>query len=274
MKKAHVVGAGLLVLLALTSAVQAAKITFVGDLDGDGIGDGAVPTNAAADASMINRLANVLGHIVTSIDDSAVTAATVANANFIVLSSTAASNTFAIDNSGDGNSGAVNSLATSATIVLMEGGNSVLSAFSVNGGGGGLGAKTGTNINILADDGYVTAGLPLGSVSIYNVASNIGTWGAVAPQGAGLGAPQFDYLGTALASVSDGAFPINDVVIGAHAVGDNTIVLLPFHNGAFTNVNANGLRLFDNVFGFVPEPASALLMMLGLLLAGMCRLRR
>jgi hypothetical protein len=191
-----------------------------------------------------------------------VTAVAVSGADFIVVSATAASGAYATNDAGDGASGAVNSLGTSATIVLMEGGNAVLSRFQVN-TLGGLGNKVGTSINILADDGYVTAGLPLGSLSIYNVASNIGTWGSVAPQGAGLGFPGFDYLGTALAGVPDGTFPISDVATGVHAIFDNTIVLLPFHNGSFTNLNANGIKLFNNVF--VPEPSSALLTLLGAL---------
>jgi hypothetical protein len=273
MRKTKFVAAGLLISFAVTSAVNAAKITFVGDVDGDGIGDGAVAANAAADASMINHLSSVLGHNVTSVDDSVVTAASVANSDFIVLSATAASGAFASNDSGDGNSGAANSLATSATIVLMEGGNAILTAFGVN-TGGALGTKVGTSINILADDGYVTAGLPLGSLSIYNVASNIGTWGAVPPQATNIGFPAFDYLGTPLASVPDGVFPINDVTTGIHTVGDNTIVLLPFHNGSFTNVNANGIQLFNNVFGFVPEPNGMLLMLLGAMSLVVRRQRR
>ena len=111
---------------------NAANIVFVGDVDGDALGDGAVPANAAADASMVNHLSNVLGHAVTSVDDSVVTAAAVTNADFIVVSATAASGAYATNNAGDGNSGAVNSLGTSATIVLMEGGNAVLNRFQVN----------------------------------------------------------------------------------------------------------------------------------------------
>ena len=62
----------------------------------------------------------------------------------------------------------------------------------------------------------------------------------------------------------DGTFGfagVNDVVTGTHGVGDNAIVLLPFHNAAFTQANANGLQLWDNVF--VPEPTTGLLLALG-----------
>lgn len=270
MRKTHFVVAALLVSFVVASSGHAANILFVHDMNLSG--DGATPANAAADTAMINHLAS-LGHSVSLVDDSFVTAATVAglgSSDFIVLSSTASSNAFATNDSGDGSSGAANSLATAATIVLMEGGNSVLSKFNVN-TGGGLGTKLGTNINILADDGYVTAGLPLGSLSIYSVASNIGTWGAVAPQAANIGFPAFDYLGTALASVPDGGFPLNDVTTGVHMVGDNKIVLLPFHNGSFTNVNANGLKLFDNVFGAVPEPNSFMILLMG---CGLWNVRR
>jgi PEP-CTERM motif len=262
MRKTHSVVAALLVSLVGASVGGAANILFVHDMDLSG--DGATPAYAAADTAMVNELTS-LGHSVTLIDDAVVTAAAVSglgSSDFVVLSSTAASGLFATNDSGDGNSGATNSLATAATIVLMEGGNAVLTAFNIN-TGGGLGTKLGTNINILADDGYVTAGLPLGSLSIYNVASNIGTWGAVAPQAAGLGFPQFDYLGTALASVPDGVFLISDVTTGVHSVGDNKIVLLPFQNGSFSNVNANGLKLFDNVFGAVPEPNSLAILLIG-----------
>lgn len=86
---------GIFAIFLLNSQVsfqlEAANVVFVGDVDGDELGDGANALYAAADASMINHMTNVLGHTVTSVDDTMATAAAVAGADFIVVSATSAS---------------------------------------------------------------------------------------------------------------------------------------------------------------------------------------
>jgi hypothetical protein len=231
--------------------IEAGNIVFVGDFDNDGGGDGSVLENAIADATMLDRMLNVLGHSVTPVDDSLVTSAIVADADFIVVSSTSSSNTFVEIDSGDGRSGATNSLGTDATIVLMEGGNVVSQAFGL--AGQVVGTVTGTSINIQTLDGYVTETFGVGASIIFDDPATITTFGVTPPNGANLGVPQFDYTGELLlASTSDNFEP---VVMGINEVGDNIIVALPFGNASFDVANANGLQLFDNVFAILTLPA-------------------
>jgi hypothetical protein len=261
-----------LVLLAVALPAGASNVVFVGDFDQDGGGDGEVPENAAADDMMFLRMSNVLGHNVTKVDDALVTATAVAGADFIVVSATASSGTFADNDSGDGNSGATNALATDATIVLMEGGNAILSAFDLN-GGMAIGPLDGTSIDILSDDGYVTQGFAPGPLTIFSSTSTIATWGTVPPQAANLGFPQIDFQRTILATVPDDLYPVTDVAIGTHTIGDNEIVCLPFHNASFTQANANGLQLFDNAL--IPEPSTwTLLIVVGAAAALLCLRRK
>ena len=266
--------ASLVVAMLMPTNVLALDVLFIGDLDEDGGGDGNVPAYTAADAIMINHLGYF--HTVDTHDDAGVTFAVTSakDYDFIVVSSTCSSGTYASDNSGDGRHGAQNSLLTDATIVLMEGGNAVMSAFAINPAANAtLGTQTGTAITIMADDGYVTAGLPLGSLTIYNSASAIGTWGSTPGTGqfldpwtGGPGTGQaWDFSGTPLADVVDGVFGgvgVRDVTTGTKAIADNDIVCLPFHNGAFPMSNANGLKLFDNTF-YIPEPTTGVLLAIG-----------
>jgi hypothetical protein len=228
--------------------LEAANVVFVGDVDGDELGDGAVPEWAAADASMVDRLTNVLGHTVTSVDDSQATAAAVAGADFIVLSATASSNLFAVDDSGDGNSGAVNALGTSSTIILMESGNAIQLAFGL--AGATIGPQLGTDIEIEALDGYLTKGFDIGTLSIYDDpefgGEEIRTFGVKPPNGTNVGYPQFDWTGETLLGIVAGGF--EPVALGTHHTGDNLIVAFPFGNGGFTHLTADGLKLFDNAF--------------------------
>lgn len=241
-------------LSSLDLKLEAANVVFVGDIDMDGQGDGEVLEWAAADTSMVNHLTNVLGHTVTSVDDSLATAAAVAGADFVVVSATAASGAFATNDSGDGNSGAVNALGTSATIILMESGNAIQTAFGL--AGATLGPQLGTEIRIEALDGYLTEGFDVGTLTIYDDpefgGEEIRTFGVKPPNGTNVGFPQFDWTGETLLGVVAGGF--EPVALGTHHVADNLIVAFPFGNGGFDHLTADGLKLFDNAFSVPSQP--------------------
>jgi hypothetical protein len=235
-------------LVPLAAPLDAANVVFVGDVDGDDAGDGSNPLYAAADASMINHITNVLGHTVTTIDDTMATATAVAGADFVVVSATASSNAYGTNDSGDGNSGATNSLGTDATILLMESGTGVVVPFGL--AGGSFGTHIGTDIQILELDGYLTNGFEVGTISIYDNpeigGEEIRGFAARPPNGANVGFPQLDWTGDNLIGIAPVAF--EPVVLGTHRIGDNLIVALPFGNAGFDHLTAHGLQLFNNAF--------------------------
>jgi hypothetical protein len=243
---------GIFAIFALISQIslplEAANVVFVGDVDGDELGDGANALFAAADVSMIDHMTNVLGHTVTSVDDSLTTAAAVSGADFIVVSATSSSGAYGINDSGDGNSGATNSLGTDATILLMESGTNVVVPFGLS--GGSFGTSIGTDIQILELDGYLTSGFAVGTISIYDNpefgGEEIRGFAARPPNGANAGFPQLDWTGDALIGIAP--IPFEPVVLGTHRIGDNLIVALPFGNAGFDHLTADGLQLFNNAF--------------------------
>lgn len=245
----------LVAILFLPGLTEAANVVFVGDVDGDEIGDGSDPAYAAADTSMISHISTVLGHTVTTVDDSLATAISLAGADFVVLSATAASGAFATADSGDGSSGATNALATNATIILMESGNAIVAAFGLT-ASTTIGPSLGTQIDIVELDGYLTNGFELGTIDIYDNpefgGEEIRAFGATAPIGANNGFPQVDYIGDRRLGITTGS-PFQAVSLGTHRIGDNLIVAFPFGNGGFTHLTAAGLELFNNAFS-PPSP--------------------
>lgn len=270
--------AGLMCLLGAAMPAWGGNILFLGDLDGDANGDGAVPVNAAADQAMIARLV-ALGHTVTALDDSVATPADQAGKHLVIVSSTV----------GSGNAktalvGALPNLQTvNLPIICMEPGLGDEMGLNVNTIYGYFqGQDNVTTLSIATPAHPIAAGVGGGLQTVFTTSSQAIRWYNAVALGPpynipASGAPGAISIGLASLLGPDDFAQIAEVPAGAMlGYGQLAPALrLGFFvgNGAFTNLTAAGLQLFDNAVGYaIPEPATVSL--LGLAAAFMLRRKR
>jgi hypothetical protein len=260
--------------LAFAASASAANILFLGDLDGDALGDGSVAANAAADAAMIAHL-GALGHTVTALDDLASTPADLAGKNLVLISATVGSSNVLAGIGG----AAANLNGVALPIMNMEPGlfdaelGMNLSAFQ--------GQYNGAALNITNNTSPITLGIPLGVQTVFtsaveqvwvHLAVTIGPYGPDPAPGALTYAINDGYLGSFGVPNSSGC--IVEVPSGGLLRGNVPAPALRLGffvgRGSFDDLTPVGLQMFDNAVGYaIPEPASFSLILLafgGLLL--------
>jgi hypothetical protein len=233
--------------------VQAATVLFLGDLDGDENGDGALELNAIADQVMISHLEDlpqVTG--VVALDDSAVTPGDLENVDCVVISSTVFSGNVLTSFGGDGSG--LFSLAL--PIVTMEPG--LADDIHLNNFAGTQGQFPQAALDI---EDPVMLDLPAGPFSIADSEvevihhASLDEFPGIPPDippippslapGGRAGASFFSPFAVRVASVV-AVFAGRELADGSAAPGHRVGSFVG--NGAFVSLNSDGLTLFNRVF--------------------------
>ncbi|GMV96388.1 MAG: hypothetical protein AMXMBFR83_07540 [Phycisphaerae bacterium] len=257
---------GLAGVLMTASPARAARVLVVADLNASG--DGVIADYATADQNMINHLSTL--YTVTALDDSAVTPADVAASDAVIISHTTASGTV--------RSSLPDVWLLNKPIMNMEPGLANYLGFNTFAFGGAEQAQgIRSSLEILNNAHPVTAGVSLGAISPYTTPSMM-VWQALvnpgfydpAPGAAILARfvePQFSLLAGGIMAVDKGALLAansrNNMGSDFPAADKRLAFFMGY--GAFTNLTADGLKLFDQgVAWLVPEPTTLALLGIGL----------
>lgn len=294
MRRFRAFGSLALALALLASpAVHASSVLFIGDLDGDANGDGAIPAVAAADAAMLSRISS-LGYTAVALDDGVASPADLTGISAVFISASSSSGVIkdgwdgtGHDAGGPQNGALLRDLAL--PVVLCENGLSDELGYAtqtVSGQGEYPGSGV-LNVLLPSHPLAVKAGLSGGPTSVLTAAGPLTGFANDIFFGSPRTAPGFDIIATFEAT----AFPglpfaglimadAGDAMGGPGSGGAFSApamrIGLPLATTTFTNLDADGLAVFDAVLmTAVPEPATWTLGLLGLVgLAWTARRRR
>lgn len=272
----------LAVAVLVAPAASASTILFIGDVDGDASGDGSNPAVAAADAAMIARISS-LGFNVVALDDGVATPADLMGISAVFISASSASGPIrdgwdgtGHDGMGPNNAALLRDLAL--PVILCENGLSDELGFATETVSGQGEYPTNGVMNVLLPSHpmAVAAGLAGGPTSMLTAAGPMTGFANDIFFGSPRTAPGFDIVATFEATafpglpfsawiMADPGDPIGGNGSGGAFLAPSIRIGLPLATTTFTNLNAQGLAMFDAAIRTaIPEPATWTLGILGL----------